>query len=85
MVAQRGDAIGAAVDQGIGAALVVSVHPAHHGLGAPAEVRGHLRGTSPLGNIVEGEHALAGAGMRCTQGQGPQVLRGLSPARRVNA
>src|SRR4051812_44701352 len=51
MVAQRGDTHGAAVDQGIGAALVVSAPPAPHGLGAPAGVRGHPRGTSPLVSV----------------------------------
>jgi hypothetical protein len=34
--------------------------------------------------IEEGEGALAGAGMRRVQGQGAQVLRGLTPARKVN-
>ena len=58
--------------------------PAHHGLGVAPSPQGDLGGTDAMRQIEEGESPLAGAGMRRVQGQGAQVLRGLTPARKVN-
>jgi hypothetical protein len=58
--------------------------PAHHGLGVAPSPQGELGGTGAMREIEEGEGALAGAGMRRVQGQRAQVLRGLTPARKVN-
>ena len=46
--------------------------------------RGHARGAIALGDLKEGERALAGASMGRAQGQVAQVLRGPTPACAVN-
>jgi hypothetical protein len=58
--------------------------PAHHGLRVAPSPQGDLGGTGAMREIEEGESALAGAGMRRIQGQKAQVLRSLTPARKVN-
>jgi hypothetical protein len=45
----------------------------------------NLSGAGALGNIVQGQHSLAGAGMGGIQGHVPQVSRGLAPAIIINA
>src|SRR3954463_8537004 len=35
----------------VGAALVIGVHPAHHGVSPPACAPGHLRGAAVLGDV----------------------------------
>jgi hypothetical protein len=78
-------AAGAAERERVGAALVVGVHPIHHGVSPPARALGHLAGAAVLGDVEEGESPLTGAGMRCAHSQIAQVLRRLTPARIVNA
>jgi hypothetical protein len=58
--------------------------PAHHGLGVAPSLQGELGGTGAMHEIEEGEGTLAGAGVRRVQGQQAQVLRGLTPARKIN-
>ena len=60
------------------------MNPAHHGLGVASNPQGELCGTGALHEIEQGEGALAGAGMRRVQGQRAQILRDLTPVRKVN-
>jgi len=50
----------------------------------PARAPGHLRGAAVLGDVEQSQRPLAGAGVRCAQGQVTQVLRRLTPARAIN-
>src|SRR3954454_2812380 len=85
-VGKKGTATaGAAERERVGAALVIGVHPIHHGVSPPARAQGHLGGAAVLGDVKEGEGPLAGAGMRRIQGHVAQVLRRLTPARVVNS
>jgi hypothetical protein len=58
--------------------------PAHHGLGVASNPQGELGGAGAMCEIEQGEGALAGAGMRRVQGQRAQILRDLTPVRKVN-
>jgi transposase len=60
------------------------MQPTHHGLRMAPGARRHLGGAASLSHVVEGERALAGASMRCVQGQPPQVIRCLTPASTIN-
>jgi hypothetical protein len=68
----------------VGAALVIGVHPIHHRVSPPTRAPGHLGGAAVLGDVKQSQRPLAGAGMRCAQGQVTQVLRRLTPAREIN-
>ena len=63
---------------------IVGVHPPHHGLRVASAARSNARGAAALSDLVERERALAGAGVGYAQGQLPQILRRLTPARRLN-
>jgi hypothetical protein len=84
-VGQKGTAAaGTAERERVGAALVIGVHPAQHGVGPPARAHGHLRGAAVLGDVEQSQRPLAGAGVRCAQSQVAQILRRLTPARVLN-
>jgi hypothetical protein len=61
----------------------IPAYSADHRVGPPARAHGHLGGAAVLGDVEQGEGPLAGAGMRCAQGQVAQVLRCLTPARAI--
>src|SRR4051795_9886983 len=61
-VGKKGTATaGAAERERVGAALVIGVHPAQHGVGPPARAPGHLGGAPALRDLKQGERALTGA------------------------
>ena len=81
---KRTAAAGAAERERGGAALVIGVYPTHDSVGPPDRAHGHLGGAAVLGDVEQGERALAGAGMRRIQGHVAQVRRRLTPARAIN-
>jgi hypothetical protein len=84
-VGKKGAAAARAAErERVGAALIIGVHPIHHRVGPPARAPGHARGAPALRDLEEGESALTGAGVGRAQGQGPQSLRCLTPARIIN-
>jgi hypothetical protein len=85
LCAKGGSAAGAAKPESIRTLGVIGVHPTHDGLGMASSARGHARGATALRDLVEGERALAGAGMRRAHRQVAQVLGCPTPARIINA
>ena len=75
----------AAERERVGAALVIGVHPIHHGLGMAPGARGHARGARALCDLIESKGPLTGAGMGRAQGDVAHILRGPTPARIINA
>ena len=75
---------GAAERKRVGTLGVIGVHLIHHRVRTPARAPGHLGGATVLGDVNQSQRPLAGAGVRCAQGQVPQVLRRLTPAREIN-
>ena len=74
----------AAERERVGAALIIGVHPIHHGVSPPACAPGDLRGTAVLGDVEQSERPLTGAGVRRAHSQVAQILWRLTPARIVN-
>src|SRR4051794_36437607 len=67
---KRGTAAACAAErERVGAALVIGVHPIHHGMGPPARAHGRLRRAAVLGDVEQSKRPLAGAGMGCAQRQ----------------
>jgi hypothetical protein len=77
-------AAGAAERERVRTLGVVGMHPIHDRVSPPARAHRHLGGAAVLGDVEQSQRPLTGAGVRCAQGQVPQVLRRLTPARIVN-
>src|SRR4051794_36392385 len=82
---QRGAATGALIGQRLGAVVVVSVQPTHHGLRVAARARRHLRGAGAFSDIMQGQEPLAAAAMRGIEGQLTQIRLRLAPTVVVNS
>jgi len=76
--AKRGAAAGALIQQRLGAVPVVAVQPTHHRLQVAPRARGHLRGASALGDLMQNEETLTAAIMRASMLLPGCILEGFS-------